>query len=319
MKNIKRIIGTLCFLLLFYAAFTGTSNLLMHKQVEGQWNMTAKVAGFYNEKPNSFDVMFFGSSHMYCSIDPAVIKEETGLSSYVFATQQQPLWITYHYIIEALKTQSPKIICVEVHMASISDLYMDDATNHSAIDPIPLSKNKIDMINAAAPKGKRRFYYFDIMAYHDRWKELEKLDYVRKYEKGTDPDKGYVRLTTAAINVERPDLSDARGRARISAKNREYVNKIIDLTKEKGIRLILVKAPSNATVRQEVCYNGVAAIAAERGVEYIDYNNYDLYRGLMLNRKTDFYDGYHLNESGMRKFDKEFCRRFLMSGEKTNL
>ena len=92
MKNIKRIIGTLCFLMLFYAAFTGTSNLLMHKQVEGRWNMTAKVAGFYNEKPNSFDVMFFGSSHMYCSVDPAVIKEETGLSSYVFATQQQPLW-----------------------------------------------------------------------------------------------------------------------------------------------------------------------------------------------------------------------------------
>ncbi len=313
MKYIKRVLGMLCFLLLFYTAFNGASHLLMHKQVEGQWDMTAKVVGFYNEKPNSVDVLFFGSSHMYCSVDPAIVKEETGLSSYVFATQQQPLWITYHYMIEALKTQTPKVMFVEMHMASISDLYMDEGTNHTAIDPIPLSKNKIEMVMAAAPAGKQRYYIFDIMKYHERWRELEKLDYVRKYETRKDPDKGFVCLTQAAIGLETADLSDVDGRARITKKNALYINKMIDLANQKGIRLILFKAPSNATPRQKICYNGAAWIASERGVEFIDYNDPELYEEMDLNIKTDFYDVHHLNQNGMEKFVPDLCERFLAS------
>ncbi|HPZ60348.1 MAG TPA: hypothetical protein PK645_07420, partial [Bacillota bacterium] len=167
MQTIKRIAGTIGFVLIFLLILSGASDLLMHKQIEGRWNMTAKVVGFYNEEPDSFDVMFFGSSHMYCSVDPAVFYEETGLKSYVFATQQQPLWITYHYMIEALKTQRPELLVVETHMAVQEEDYMDEATNHTAIDPIPMSKNKLDMIFASVPKGERRFYIFNIMKYHD--------------------------------------------------------------------------------------------------------------------------------------------------------
>ena len=71
MKTIKRIAGIIGFILIFLLLLSEASSLLMHKQIEGRWNMTAKVAGFYNEEPNSFDVLFFGSSHMYCSVDPA--------------------------------------------------------------------------------------------------------------------------------------------------------------------------------------------------------------------------------------------------------
>lgn len=51
--------------------------------------------------------MFFGPSHAYAAFSPLAIWEETGIRSYVFATQQQPLWATYTYIKEALKKQSP--------------------------------------------------------------------------------------------------------------------------------------------------------------------------------------------------------------------
>ena len=40
--------------------------------------------------------------------DILAIKEETGLNSYNFATQQQPLWISYYYMKESLKYQKPK-------------------------------------------------------------------------------------------------------------------------------------------------------------------------------------------------------------------
>jgi len=310
----KRILGILCFSILFALLFQAASHLLMHKQVEGRWDMTSKVVGFFNEEPNSFDVLFFGSSHMYCSVNPAVLKQESGLSSYVFATQKQPLWITYYYIIEALKTQSPKVIFVEAHMASMPGRYLDEGTNHTAIDPLPLSRNKVDMIYAAVPKGQRRFYIFDIMKYHERWKELEKFDYTRKYEGKTDIYKGYVCLTEAPEGIEPGDYGQVGDTARITDKNALYINKIINLAQEKGIRLVFIKAPSNAKARQMMAYNAVGKIAAERGVEYFNYNDPAIYEELGLELSGDFYDVHHLNESGMKKFVPDLNRRFL-SGE----
>jgi hypothetical protein len=314
MKYLKRTIGVIFFILIFAGIFSKASDIFMHKQVEGQWNMTAKVAGFFNEKPDSFDVLFFGSSHMYCSVDPAILKEETGLSSYILATQKQPLWITYHYMVEALKTQNPKIIVVEVNTVTEENAFMDEGTNYTAIDPIPFSKNKIEMIWASAPKGQRRYYIFNLMKYHDRWEELQKTDYVRTYETECDPDKGYVRLTTSAIDIEREDISRVKDIKIGNEKNLIYLNKIIDLANEKEIRLILLKAPSNANKEEKMYYNGVASAAEARGVEFIDYNDDELYKEVGLDLKTDFYDRRHLNETGMKKFVKHFSR-FLMSEE----
>jgi hypothetical protein len=311
-KNLKRIIAILCFIVIFAVLLLRVSDLMMHKQVEGRWNMTAKVAGFFNEEPESFDVLFFGSSHMYCSVSPATFLEETGLSSYVFATQQQPLWTTYHYMIEALKTQTPETMVVEIHMANQEKDYMDEGTNHTAIDPFALSKNKLDLIRATVPEGEWRYYIFNIMKYHDRWEVLEQLDYVRSYEIETDPDKGYVRLTSAAIDVEWEDVTKIEEVKIGTEKNFIYLNKMMDLAEEEGIRLVFFKAPSNATAEEKMFYNGVALAARERGVEFIDYNDRELYKEVGLNIRTDFYDQRHLNESGMKKFVHHFGQYLLL-------
>ena len=304
MKTIKRIAGIIGFILIFLLLLSEASSLLMHKQIEGRWNMTAKVAGFYNEEPNSFDVLFFGSSHMYCSVDPAIFYEESGLTSYVFATQQQPLWITCHYMVEALKTQHPQLMAVEINMAANFEApdYLDEGTNHSAIDPIPMSLNKLRMIYASVPKGERRYYIFNIMKYHDRWRELEKEDFVRSFEILTDPDKGYVRLEETAKKPVWEDVSAIKESKIASPKSIEYINKMIDIAEEEGIRLLLFKSPSNATPEEKMYYNSVAELAAQRGIEYIDFNDSLHYKKMGLDIETDFYDQRHLNAAGVKKF-----------------
>jgi len=282
MKYVKRIIAAILFLLLFWGVFSVASDLLMHKQIEGRWNMTAKVKGFYTLEPGELDVVFLGSSHMYCSVDPAVFAEETGLNSYIFATQQQPLWITYHYMVEALETQEPELLVVEIHMSGSKEEFMDEGTNHSAIDPIPLSVNKVEMIRASVPEGEQRYYLFHLMKYHDRWEELKKEDYQRLYE-----------------------------------KNNDYLNKMMDLAEQTGIRLVLFKAPSNATVEEKQFFNGVASLAESRGVDFIDYNDAGLYEEVGLILEQDFYDQRHLNETGMKKFVAHFgpYLKGLLSGD----
>ena len=44
---------------------------------------------FYEQEPGSIDVMFYGSSHTYSDINPAVLWEEEGISSYDLAGSLQ--------------------------------------------------------------------------------------------------------------------------------------------------------------------------------------------------------------------------------------
>lgn len=303
MITVKRIAGIIGFILIFLLILREAGEVLMHKQIEGRWNMTAKVAGFYNEEPNSLDVIFFGSSHAYCSIDPKIFYRETGLNSYIFTTQQQPLWISYHYMIEALKTQKPKLMAVEIHMAiHDEDGYLDEATNHTAIDPIPFSKNKLEMIKASVPEGERRYYIFNIMKYHERWEELGEADYVRSYRRDKDPEKGHVRLSEISDSVVWEDVSEIKEIKIGIEKNIYYINRIIDLAEKEGIDLLLFKSPSNATVEEKMYYNGVYSVAEERGVDYIDFNSAAHYENMGLDIRVDFYDQRHLNENGVAKF-----------------
>lgn len=310
----KKLLKAVIFIGIFALFFLRVSDILEFKSLAEPWNMTLKVGGFYNEPEDSMDVMFFGSSHMYCSIDPQQFQQETGLQSYVFATQQQPLWITYYYMKEALKHQSPKKIFLEVHMSIFDEEYTDEGTNYSAIDPIPFSKNKLDMIYAAAPKGDRHEYIFNIIKYHSRWEELTPQDYDLSFKKEIDPYRGFVRLTEATNDEDWDhvpvDVDSVIESKSPTEKNIEYLKKIIALTKEEGIEMAMFKAPSNATIEEKQIYNYVDQLCRENGVAFVDFNTHTSAIGLDIQR--DYYDRRHLNTNGVAKFVPYFCRFFQL-------
>ena len=87
----KKLIRFTAFLLIAAVIFAGLDRLFTRKTLDGWWNITTKTHGFFNTEEDTLDVVFCGSSHAYASFNPLVIGEETGLSSYVIATQKQPL------------------------------------------------------------------------------------------------------------------------------------------------------------------------------------------------------------------------------------
>lgn len=305
----RRFLRVIIFILCFVVLFSGVSNILERKSLEGAWNMTLKVGGFYNEPPDSLDVMFFGSSHMYCSIDPRMLEQQTGLKSYVFATQQQPLWISYHYLKEALKTQSPETVVLEVHMVVQEEDYAEEGTIHSAVNPIKLSRNKVEMVYAAVPHGERRNYILDIFKYHDRWEELTREDYTLEHFDALDPLRGFVQLETVTVIESRDELESIVTASKPMDKSMEYLEKVVELSREEGFELILIKAPSNATIDEKKLYNAVEAFALDEGITFEDFNMH--FDQLGLDLTTDFYDRRHLNINGVAKFVPYFGA-FLM-------
>lgn len=304
MKRLKRAVSVVAFVLIFAAVFSMCDRILVRKSVDGWWNVTEKLDGFYNSPKNEYNVMFFGSSNAYCSFNPLEIWEKTGVKSYVFATQQQPTWATYHYIKEALKTQKPDLAVVDILMFSKNDEYYDDGVNYTFCDNMPLSENKIELAYASAPAGQRFGLLCRFFKYHSRWSDLTEEDFKYRHKDMKDYSKGYYVLTSEYDGAVHEDTSRVNRETQLSEKNLEYLNKIISLCEEMGTELMLVKAPSNSTQEEKKYYNAVKRIAQENGIAFADYNL--RYAEIGLDMKRDFFDSTHLNVRGAEKFTRYF-------------
>ena len=306
----KFIIKFLVFSLLFIFLFSILTNVFVRK---GNGYGT-DVLSFYNEPKNSLDLIFFGSSHSYSTFNPIILEAETGLKSYNFATQQQPLWITYHYMIESLKTQKPKYFVLEILMTSVNDNYMEEGVNRDAIDKMKFSFNKIQAINASVENASDRInYYINFIKYHSRWNDLSSSDVKDLLKSNISNTKGFTYLEGKNGTAEKIDVNSISEAKELSEKNEIYINKIIDLAKEKNIELILVKTPCTMTEEKQKYYNTIEKIAKEKNIKYLNYNL--IYDVIDLDFENDFYDGGHLNGEAAEKITKHFSKYLNLKKE----
>lgn len=297
-KSIRLIIVILVFIFLF-----DKLSLLFVRKGNGYGT---DVLNFYVQPKDSIDIIYFGSSHAYTAFNPYLIEEQTGLSGYVFATQQQPLWITYHYLKEALKYQNPRYIVLELHMAIVqSDDYAAEGVNRDAIDKMKLSKNKFDVISDSVEADDDKMsYYFNIIKYHNRYKEINKTDLKTAFFGYTVDNKGYIGLEENNYSFIMDNTSTTNNIANITKKNQEYLTKIIEIVKERNIKLILVKTPTNYNIQEKEKLNYIREMAKKENILYLDYvSNIEKVK---LDYNNDFYDNGHLNKNGSNKFSIKF-------------
>ena len=79
--------------------------------------------GFYSEKKNSMDVVFVGSSQIFCDFNPNVIWKELGITSYDFSAHRQDPGPSYYYLKQMFETQSPKVVVIDLYL--FGDDYLD--------------------------------------------------------------------------------------------------------------------------------------------------------------------------------------------------
>lgn len=300
---------TVLFLFLLGLILYPVQRVLARKSLSGAWDMTNKVAGFYNEEEEQFEVMFFGPSHAYAAFSPLVIWEETGIKSYVFATQQQPLWATCTYIQEALKTQSPALIVLECRMAFGDQEYYiegnDKGVSYSYMDDLPLSWEKVKLALRSAPDPEGQFgLLFNFMMYHGRWKDLNRDDLTFRRSQARDPYKGFVMLPPQETPRPRPAVESVTGTAPLLEKNQYWLEEIIRLCRDAGIELWIVKAPSNLEPEEKSLLNTVKATAQQYGVPFHDFN--EDYDAIGLTEDM-FYDEHHLDALGATRFSRCFA------------
>lgn len=319
--KLKFFYKTLTFLVLLGLILIPVQRVMARKSLSGAWDMTNKVGGFYNEEENQFQVMFFGPSHAYAAFSPLAVWEETGIKSYVFATQQQPLWATYTYIKEALRRQSPALIVVECRMAwGEKEYYIegndgkDIGITYSYMDDLPLSWNKAELAVQSAPDWENRLStLFNFMMYHSRWNALSRTDFTFRRSQAQDPYKGFVMLEPQQTPQPQP-VADGAGTAPLLEKNQYWLEEIIRLCQKEAIELWLIKSPSNLEPEEKPLLNTVRATAERYGVAFHDFN--ENYGDIGLTEDM-FYDAHHLDALGADRFSRYFAN--VMAAARPNL
>ena len=308
-EKIKIAVRVLAFFAVFCICFAALSRVFVRKTLYGPWNATVKYNAFRNLEEDSLDVIVFGSSHAYCSFVPKVLQDEYGIRAYVLATSEQPVAASYYFMLDALKTQNPKVIVLETYMVNNSGETPTDVAIYRATEQMPFSLNKLRMISALTDgKEDKVPFYLDLFEYHNRWDELTGDDFFHDVSEDRDEESGYVRLD-GAVEVCPNEIADPTAASTIDPTDAEYLDKIIRLADERGIRLVFAYTPYLVDVKGSADLNATVAFAQSRGVPFAD--GYADFEKIGLNTATDFYDASHTNSSGAEKFTRYFAENFL--------
>lgn len=292
----KKLCGTVFLFVMLAALLFGLHKATLNQTDEG----CIQLADFYRLKDHTVDVLFVGSSHVYYSVNTCKLYDEYGIAGYLLASPGQPVWISYYFLEEALKTQTPKLVVFDICTLYRKENKIGTASLPSLISMKP-SVQKWHAIRAANEPNKTLdsiSAFFSFPYYHTRYVRSAARE--QRYN-GYKPDFRVISQKELE-QWQNPDRSGFDQTVPISEKTEHYVRKLIELCQEKGIRMLFVNAPYlNQTKKKQTSYNYVFQIAQEYGIPYIDGN---YVAEMNIDFSKDLLEPSHLNYYGALKYTR---------------
>lgn len=288
-------------LIVLLAFFCVQADLLL---IPKQYDYGSMWGRYVKEEKNTFDVMFFGSSLVYCNIIPAIIWQESGASPYVLGGSEQTVPILYYYLKEAYRTQTPKYLFIEA-----TNTFYHDYEGFSVLNVgnMPWTINRLQATWQAVEKEEWLGLFFPLYNYHGRWNHLSRRDlqiYFFGYK--ADPLAGYTFLGETEIQDAIVEIQELPGSY---ARNLEYQQKVVDLAASYGSQVVYYISPCVKRPSQPLSQRLEKDLLAMGDVAFVDFNrDFDSF-GFDLH--SDFYDNLHLNNRGAEKFSS-FLGQYLL-------
>ena len=286
--------------ILVFASLFFLQRLLVPKYMTGIVE-GAMIAEYYDEE-HDHDVVFIGDCEVYENFTPALLWEEYGINSYIRGSAQQLIWQSYYLLEETLKYETPDVVIFNI-LSMKYNVPQNEAYNRMTLDGMKWSSSKLNSVKASMMEDEKFLdYVFPILRYHTRITELNRDDFKYLFHKDKVTFNGYYMRVD-----EKPAENVPKGRPladySFGDTAYEYLNKMTALCKEKGVQLILVKAPSLYPYWYDQWEVQMEEYAAKNELVYINF--LELIEECGLDFATDTYDGgLHLNLSGAKKATK---------------
>lgn len=312
MRTIRRILVTAVTVMLSVAAIRTASFILHHTYSD-------RLAPFFKDNRH-YDVLFFGTSHMFCAVSPMQLWHDYGITSYNFGVQRMSIPLSYWMMRCSVSHCKPQIAVLDIHpwlIDGISDaqelnrvlsdekLYTDklnrksiDYFSHFGLDAVPFSREKFAALNDLFSDTRERIEYaFPYALWHNRYEDLtfaQEWDYV--FHRKADVNKGWYPQFNIAKPNEYPQVADAVPLLE-DCTAYAYIRNFVSYCRNNGITPVLMNIPFPATETEQKNANSVAKFARELDVPYYNMLFMDI-----VDYHTDCDDPHsHLNPSGARK------------------
>ena len=258
----------------------------------------------YYDADKDHDVIFLGDCEVYENFSPLVLWEEYGINSYIRGTAQQLVNQSYYVLEDTLKHETPDVVVFSVLAVALNEP-AKESYNRMTLDGLPWSRTKVDAILTSMTEEEQLLdYVFPLLRYHSRITELTGDDFKYLFHRDLVSHNGYYMRVDVkpATNIPsaRP-LADYT----INADQMMWLERIRALCEEKGVELVLVKAPSLYPHWYDQWDAQIAEYAEENDLLYVNLLAASEEAGLDFT--TDTYDGgLHLNLAGAEKLSHYF-------------
>ena len=255
---------------------------------------------FYQAKENSIDVMVFGSSHAHCTVDHGLLWDEYGIAAYTLSAGSQELDSTYFCVREALETQKPKVIMIEMLGAIKRENIQNSDTSayrnslgmrwsQSFFAYMKYLSENMDMSH-----DEKQEIVAKIPIIHTRYSELKENDF---YDNIAFM-RGY-RGSFERVSFTAPTTSSITDTMELVPERLEMLQNIVDYAKSKDVQVLLFASPFMITDEQQMRLNYISEFAEKNDIGFIDFNH--MYNEISIDFEQDFRDEAHVNNYGAAK------------------
>lgn len=307
-KQLCRMTG---FLLLVCMMISGLNWLLRDR--------ATTLSALYSEQEDTVDVAIVGSSHVNSGYMPALLWGEYNISACNVFSWSQPLWVSYHYIQEALRTQSPAVVVLDLNGLLYGNSFEQpeatDQTSYVNSFNMDMSLNFLQAIGTVDDCGidlRDPIDFLPLVKYHTRWKVLDEAAFTYDPHQDYDYMHGYgFQVLTHPLEKPSYPATDAREEPYETAV--EYLEKIVQLSGEKGFSLVFVLAPYDYQENEPAIFNWIDDYSAAHDIPFLNYCTDDGER-IGLDWSADFCDARHVNYRGAIKLTRDLGQFLLEQG-----
>lgn len=298
----KRFLAGLLVVVIVIAALFFIQKLLIPKYQTGI--VEGSMIEEYYKDPSDHEVIFIGDCEVYENFSTITLWENYGITSYMRGSAQQLIWNSYYLLEDTLRYETPKVVVFNV-LALKYNTPQSEAYNRMSIDGMKWSRAKVDNIRASMTEEENFIeYVFPLLRYHGRWAELTSDDFEHLWSKDLVTHNGYYMRVDTKAQGEFPDPTPLADYT-LGENAMGYLQKMADLCAEKGIALVLIKAPTEFPHWYDEWDAQVVDFAEKNDLVYINY--IPLQDEIGLDMQQDTYDaGLHLNTQGAEKMADYF-------------
>lgn len=293
-QSIWKGIKLIAFAAILIVVIGGTYRILSWKDTTGGY--LSSVSQLYHTPEEKVDVVFMGSSHCYCGIYPAFMWRDAGIAAFDMAVSGQDRASTYHALVELLKTQKPKVVCIDMY-GLLFERHDVEGNLYRNMLSMKLSRNSVALVKEYVEEEKQKDFLLRWPIIHTRYAELDKYDFVQ-YPQSVYGRGACFQWETAAYPIGM-GAADTEEIGELSAENEKWLQDLFALSLENGFDLIFYVAPFQITTEEQRIMNAAGAFAGEKGIEFFDFNK--LRTVVELDSQADFCDAFHCNALGAEK------------------